>query len=113
MIDAVLGEVIGDLCRELPRRLDDERARHARAGAAMFEHGQHRQHEGGGLAGAGLRDAKHVTAREHVRDRLVLDGSGGGIAGRLDSGENFFGQAELGKGHVTSGKNRPDSTRAG
>ena len=113
MIDAILVEMILDLGGELTRRFEDERARHARAGAAMFEHGQHRQHEGGGLAGASLRDAKHVTAREHVRDRLVLDGSGGGIAGRLDSGENFFGQAELGKGHVTSGKNRPDSTRAG
>ena len=58
--------------------------------------------EGRGLAGAGLGNAEHVAPREHVRDGLFLDGGGGGVAGRFDGGENFVGQAELGKGHVTS-----------
>ena len=99
---AVFLEMLGDLRGEFARRLEDQRARHARAGAALLEHGQHRQHEGGGLAGAGLRDAEHVAPREHVRDRLLLDGGGGLVAGRVDGGENLVGQAEMGKGHVTS-----------
>ena len=48
-----------------------------------LQHGEHRQHEGRGLAGAGLRDAEHVAAREHVGDRLFLDRGGGRVAGRL------------------------------
>ena len=46
--------------------------------------------------------ARNVAAREHMRYRLVLDGRGGGVAGRLNRGENFFGQAEMGKGHAAS-----------
>ena len=106
-------EALLDLRGEFARRLEDQRARHARAGAALLQHGEHRQREGGGLAGAGLGDAEHVAAREHVRDRLLLDGGGGGVAGRLDGGENFFGQAELGKGHITSSRDRPEPSRAG
>ena len=100
-------EAFLDLRGEFARRLEDQRARHARAGAALLQHREHRQREGGGLAGAGLRDAEHVAAREHVRDRLFLDGGGGGVAGRCDCGENFVGQAELGKGHVTSESEPP------
>ena len=88
---AVFFEMFGDLGGEFARRLEDERARHARAGAALFEHGQHRQHESGGLAGAGLRDAEHVAARENVRDGLLLNGGRGFVAGRFDGGENFGG----------------------
>ena len=51
--------------------------------------------------------------REHVRDRLFLDGSGGGVAGRLNRGENFVGQAEMGKRHETSSRDRPEPSRAG
>ena len=83
--------MLGDLRGEFARRLEDERARHARAGAALFEHGEHRQHESGGLAGAGLRDAEHVAAGEHVRDGLFLNGGGGLVAGRFDGGDNFGG----------------------
>ena len=95
-------KLFGDLRGEFARRLEDERARHARARAALFQHGEHRQHEGGGLAGAGLRDAEHVAAREHVRDGLFLDRGGGFVAGGLDGAENFVGQAEMRKGHITS-----------
>jgi hypothetical protein len=61
----------------------------------MLESREHRQRERRGLAGAGLRDAEHVAPCEHVRYGLLLDWSGGGVAGRADRGENFFGQAEL------------------
>ena len=111
VIGAVLDEAFLDLRGELARRLQDQRARHARPRAAGFQHGEHRQHEGGGLAGAGLRDAEHVAAREHVGDGLLLDRGGGGVAGRGNGGENFVGQAEFGKGHKTSGRDRRD--RAG
>ncbi len=47
---------------EFARRLQNERARHAGACPALFEHGQHRQHEGGRLARAGLSQAQHVAA---------------------------------------------------
>ena len=100
-----------DLRGEFARRLEDQRARHARAGAALLQHGEHRQHEGGGLAGAGLRDAEHVAPRENVRDGLLLDGGGGRVTGRRDGGENFFGQAEMGEGHETSKSGPPPELR--
>ena len=65
-----------DLGREFARRLEDQRARHAALAPGPFEHGEHRQRERGGLAGAGLRDAEHVAPREHVRDRLIWMGVG-------------------------------------
>ena len=100
-------KLLDDLRGEFARRLEDERARHARARAALLEHREHRQHEGGGLAGAGLRDAEHVAPGENVRNGLLLDGGGGFVAGRVDGGENFVGQAEMRKGHVTSSRDRP------
>ena len=83
VVGAVLVEAFLDLRGEFARRLEDQRARHARPRAAGLQHGEHRQREGGGLAGAGLRDAEHVAAREHVGDRLFLDRGGGGVTGRL------------------------------
>ena len=78
---AVFVEVLVDLRGEFARRLEDQRARHAGAGAALFQHGEHRQHEGGGLAGAGLRDAEHVAPGEDVAGSPVL-GSGSGSCSR-------------------------------
>ena len=83
------------LRRELARRLENQRAGHARAGAALLQHGQHRQHKGRRLAGAGLREAEHIAPREHVGDGLFLYRGGGLVTGRRDGGENFFGQAEM------------------
>ncbi len=88
---AVFLEVIGNLRGEFARRLEDERARHARTRAALFEHCEHRQNEGSGLAGARLRNAQHIATCKHVRNGLVLDGSGGFVACRFDGGENFGG----------------------
>ena len=75
---AVLVEAVLDLGRELAGRLQDQRARHARPRAALLQHGEHRQHERCRLAGAGLRDAEHVSPCEHVGDRLFLDRGGSG-----------------------------------
>ena len=102
MIDPVFGKMVLDLRGELARRLEDQRARHARPRAAVLERGEHRQHEGGGLAGAGLGDAEHVAARQHVRDRLFLDRGGGRVSGGSNRRENLVGQAEMGKRHATS-----------
>ena len=96
---AVLVEVFLHLRCEFARRFEDQRARHPRPCAAFLEHGQHRQHEGRGLAGAGLGDAKHVTPREDVGDRLFLDGGGLGVTRGGNGRENLVGQAKIGKGH--------------
>ena len=82
VVGAVSGEAFLDLRREFTRRLENERARHAGAGATLFQQGQHRQRERRGLAGAGLRDAQHVTPREHVWNRLFLNGSGSFVTSR-------------------------------
>ena len=107
VVDAVFGKAFFHLRRELARRLQNERARHARAGAALLQHGQHRQHECRRLAGAGLRDAEHVAPGEHVGDGLILDGGGSFVTGRRNGGENFFGQAEMRKRHKPSFQDPP------
>ena len=94
---AVLLEVLGDLRGEFARRLEDQRARHARPGAALFEQRQHRQHEGGGLAGAGLGDAEDVAALQGGRDGARLDRRRDRVAGVGDGGEYFLAQAKVRK----------------
>ena len=88
---AVFLEMFDNLGGQFARRLEDERARHAGPSAAFFEHGEHRQHESGGLAGAGLGNAEHVASRENVRNGLLLNGGGSFVAGRFDGRENFGG----------------------
>jgi hypothetical protein len=100
VVDAVLDEVLLDLGGELAGRLEDEGARHAGAGAALFQHGDHRQGEGGGLAGAGLGDAEDVAAGQDVGDGLGLDGGRFGVAGRSHGSLNLGAEAEFGKRHV-------------
>jgi len=82
-----------DLGGEFAGRLQDQGARHPGAGAALFQHRQHRQHEGRGLAGAGLGDTEDVLAGEDVGDRLFLNRGGGHVAGASDGGEDLVGQA--------------------
>ena len=67
--------MLGDLRRQFAGRLKDQRARHARPRATSLEPGQHRQHEGRGLAGSGLRDAEHVAAGDGDGDGFLLNGS--------------------------------------
>ena len=68
---------------------------HAGAGAALFEAREHGEREGGCLAGAGLRDAEHVTAGERFGYRLGLNGGGGRIAGCFDRLEDLCGKAQF------------------
>ena len=49
-----------------------------------------RQRERGRLARAGLGTAEQVAAREHVRDRLFLDGGGSYVAFSSKSTEKGF-----------------------
>ncbi len=77
---AVFLEILGDLRRQFARRLQNQRARHARLGPAARQHLDHRQGEGGGLARARLRDADHVAALQHMGNALRLNGGGGGVA---------------------------------
>ena len=102
VIDTVFDEAFLDLRGEFARGLEDECAWHPRPRPALFEPRQHRQHECGGLAGTSLRNAKNVATCQHVRDSLFLDGGGGRVTSRGNRGDNFFGQAEIGKRHYTS-----------
>ena len=90
VVDAVAVEALLDLRGELARRLEDEGARHPRARPALFEDGEHRQDEACRLAGAGLRDAEHVAALEHVRDRARLNRRRLDIPACLDRCEDFW-----------------------
>ncbi len=92
---AVLDEVLGDLEGEFARRLQDQAARHAGAGAGTGEDVEHRQGEAGGLAGAGLRHAQHVAAHQHDRDRLFLDRRGRQIAFLGDRSQDRLGQTKI------------------
>ena len=69
-------EVLGHLGGQLARRLQDQRARHARLGAALGQDVDHRQDEGGGLAGAGLGASEDVAAHQDDGDGLFLDRGG-------------------------------------
>ena len=94
---AVFVELFLDLGGEFAGRLQDEGAGHPCPGAALFQHGEHRQDEGSGLAGAGLGDAENVAAGQNVRDRLFLNGGRGGVAGGRNCGEHLVGQDRDGK----------------
>jgi hypothetical protein len=61
---------------------------------------QHRQREGRRLAGAGLGDAEHVLAREHMGDGLRLDGGRLRVPRSRDGLENLFAKSEFGERHV-------------
>ena len=90
-------EGLGDLGRELARRLEDERPRHARLGAAGGQDIDHRQGEGGGLAGAGLGAAEYVASGQHVGNGLLLDGGRNRVAGICDRPQDLCGEAQFGK----------------
>ena len=97
--DGVLGAVgpdaLLDLERELAGRGEDQRADDARAGGPRrVEALEHRQHEGGRLAGAGLGAGEHVATGEDERDRLGLDGGGFRVALVGDGAEELGRQPE-------------------
>ena len=80
LVLAVVAHALLDLCSELARRREDQRAhgvaRLAGGGLRQREPMQDRQYEAGGLAGAGLRAGEQVAAGEHQRNRLLLDRGG-------------------------------------
>jgi hypothetical protein len=83
VVYAVAPKTVLHLAGELACRLEDQGPRHAGAGAPVLQQGQHGQHEGCRLPRAGLGEAQHVAAFQHVRNRLFLDRGGGGVAGGL------------------------------
>ncbi len=93
---AVVAHAFLDLCREFARRRQDQypwRTAEARLiGAAKAL--QDRQHKGRRLAGAGLGAGHEVAARQHDRDRLQLNGCGGGVPEVCDRAYECLGQAE-------------------
>ena len=56
---------------------------------------EERQRESGGLAGAGLRAADDVLARDDRGDGLLLDGGGGVVAHGADGLKQAFVQAQI------------------
>ena len=99
MIFAVFLEIFGHLRRQFAGRLQDQRARHQRAGAAMGENVDHRQHEAGRLARARLGDADNVPHHEDGRNCLRLDRRRCVVTGFGYGLEQFVGKAEIGKSH--------------
>ena len=80
-VAAIEADAFFDLRREFARRGQDQRAWQTALGRlCALQTRNHRQHKGGGLAGAGLRAGDDVTAFENDRNRLGLNGSGNGIA---------------------------------
>ena len=97
VVGAILLERLSDLSGQFARRCQDQGSRHASPGAARLEACDHRQGEGGRLAGARLGDAQHVLAGQRDGDGLGLDGGRGRVAGRFDSGQNLGAEAKLSK----------------
>ena len=98
-VDLVVGpifhEAFLDLRCKFARWFEDQRARHARAGAPTLKPGQHGQCEGRRLAGAGLGDTEHVAPGKGVRDGFRLDGCGGCVAGGRNCLQDLLAQAEF------------------
>ena len=88
-----------DLRGELARGHEDQRPQGRWAVEQAREDGQH---EGGGLAAAGLRSGDQVVAGKNERDGLRLDRRGHGVAGRPYALGNGLGQAECGERHDVS-----------
>jgi len=102
MVNAIFAEGFLDLGGEFASRLEDQRARHARPGSSLFQHGQHRQREGRRLAGSGLGDAQDVAPLKRIGNGLFLDRRRRVVAGRFDGVEHFLAQAEFIEFHLGS-----------
>ena len=104
---AVGAQRLGDLDAELARGGEHDRldVRVLRVDVV-----DHRQPEGGGLPGAGLRLADHVASLEERRDRLLLDGRGSLVAQVGERLQRGLREAELGEGRHCGG---PDYSAAG
>ncbi len=80
-LGAVRPDALLHLEGELAGRGQDQRPDDGPAGCPRrVEQLEHRQHEGGRLAGAGLGAGEQVATGEDERDRLALDGGGFRVA---------------------------------
>ena len=96
---AVILRALGDLASQFTRRGEHQHAagfeRRLLVGFAQpVDAGQH---EGGGLAGAGLRDTHQVAPFENGRDRPFLDRRGSGIALEVKRLKDGLRQPKIGK----------------
>ena len=96
-------QIFADLRRQLAGRHQDEGAGPTMLilGEFFAEHLHDRQSEGRRLAGAGLGAGEEVASGEDHRDRLGLDGGGGGIALAGNGAQQFGAQTERFKRHGT------------
>ena len=99
-VAAVALEAFRDLAGQFPRRAEHEHAAAAarRVAARKGKLMQDGQGEGGGLAGAGLRDAQDVAAEHGGRDALCLDRCGGDVSGLFECAQEERVESEFCKG---------------
>ena len=90
-----VGDGVGALEGQLAGGRQDQGLDDGLAGVDGVEQGQA---EGGGLAGAGLRDADDVAPGQQDRDGLALDVGGRHVAHVGDGPEQVGGQAQVGEG---------------
>jgi hypothetical protein len=86
-----------DLHGEFPRGGQHQPARCSRhrGPSPGFKLVQNRQGECRRLARAGLGRAEQIASRQHMRNRLSLNGGGGGIILGLNGAQKRFGQLEF------------------
>ena len=100
-------DVVVDLSRQLSGRGENEHTWHGTAVHHVVGQVVHQgQGEGGGLAGSCLGNAHHVTAFEHVRDGLFLNGGGALVTERNEGFEHLRVQAHVNKFHEKMGAPR-------
>ena len=80
VIGAEFFEGVGNLCRKFACRCQDQRPGKPRLGASGSQDLDHRQREGGGLAGPCLRRSEDVASHQYVGYRFFLDRGRGGVA---------------------------------
>ena len=86
-----------DLHRQLARGHEHEAARVPPAVGVLKERLQHRQREGGRLAGAGRRLGQQILSGQQQRNRFTLDGSGFLVSERTDGGRQLLDETETAK----------------
>ena len=94
-------KVFSHLCGKFAGRAQDQRPGHPRPGPAPPQQGDHRQHETGGLAGAGLRNAQYVAAQQRRGDSPRLNRGRRQIAGVDHRLKHLGVKVQVGKLHRT------------
>ena len=99
---AVRPDVFHDLHRELAGGGEDESLGDARLALPIAQGNavEHRQHEGRGLAGAGLGDGDQVVPLHHLGNGRRLNRSRAGVTCFLNGAEDFFSKSEVAERHA-------------